>query len=74
MPGPKRRGGLRVADQERGEDQMEFVGQFLLEELGVDRASALDHEPAYASCVVQVFQEVRPVQVRAQGGPLSRAG
>lgn len=35
---------------------MEFVGQALLEELGVDRAAALDHQAVNSPCRAQVFE------------------
>lgn len=46
---------------------MEFVGQALLEELGVDRAAALDHQAVNSPYRVQVFKKQAPVEVGAEG-------
>lgn len=38
-----------VAEEERGDSEVEFVGQALCEELSVDVAAAFDHEAADAA-------------------------
>ncbi|BFO22786.1 hypothetical protein SHKM778_91740 [Streptomyces sp. KM77-8] len=45
---------------------MELVGQPLGEELGVDRATALDHEPPHPALGVQMLQEAPPVELAAE--------
>ena len=47
--GADQAGGSRVADEDRGYDQVEFVGQAGLQELRVDRAAALDQQAAHTA-------------------------
>ncbi len=61
-PRPEQAGRRGVADEQRGEDELEFVGEALVQELGVDSAAALDHQAADAAHVVQVLQQGPPVQ------------
>ncbi len=64
--GPEEAGRVGGAHEERGEDQLEFVGEALGEQLGVDQAAALDHEAPYAPDVVQVREESAPVELGAE--------
>ena len=41
-------GSVGLADEERGDSEVDLVGEVLGEELGVDLAAALNHEPADA--------------------------
>ena len=52
--------GPRVADEEGGHDEVELVGQPGGEELGVDAAAALDHQPAGAAVVEVLDQPPHP--------------
>ena len=54
------RGAARVADEERRDDELQLVGQVVGEELGVDDAAALDHQPPHAAVGEVVAQPAHP--------------
>lgn len=60
MGGTEHPHGVFLADKERGDYELEFVGECLLQELSMDLPAAFDHEPLDAVDVTEDIKGHRP--------------
>ena len=61
-PGPNSRGASGCPTKRGATAELQFVGESLAHELGVDLAAPFDHEAAHPPYVVKVFQKHTPVE------------